>query len=234
MKETLKRLFCMAMALAVVVTIGACKDEKKPEPEETEQTTQETTQEETTEPVEEEPALVGKWEAEVDLSDYYSDRAYLSLGVDVVFEPCMVEVEVTFDEDGTYKTKLEPGFAGVFMDVDQSFKDTIIELSAAEAGMTVAQYERQLKAEGRTREDVYEAFAYTLEAIYCEAVLACEDEMKGKWLLEDDELYLAKKKPEKADPVIIEIEGDSFTVTEITDDDDEYGEYFLPITFTRV
>ena len=74
MKETLKRLFCMAMALAVVVTIGACKDEKKPEPEETEQTTQETTQEETTEPVEEESALVGKWVTDVDLSDYFSDR----------------------------------------------------------------------------------------------------------------------------------------------------------------
>ena len=233
MKETLKRLFCMAMALAVVVTLGACKDEKKPEPEETEQTTQETTQEQTTVPVEEEPALAGKWEAQIDLSDYYSDRAYDSIGVDVVFEACMLEIEVTFDEDGTYKTKLDPNFENAFLDVDQSFKDIIFEMSAAEAGMTVAQYERALKADGLTKDDAYKSFAYALEGIYYENIMACEDEMKGKWLLEEDELYLAKKKPEKADPVIIEMDGDSFTVTEITDDDDEYGEYFLPITFTR-
>lgn len=231
MKDAVKRILYLVMLLSVVFAFCACKEEEKgAEPEETTQQTE--TREETTEPAQE-LSLAGKWEAQVDLSDYYSDRAYISLGADVVFEPCMVEVKVTFDEDGTYKTKLNPQFSDVFLDVDQSFKDLIIELSAAESGMTVAQFERKIKAEGRTTDDVYEAFADTLEAIYCDKVFACEEEMKGKWLLEGDELYLGKRKPEKADPIIITIDGDTFTVTEITDDDDEYGEYFLPITFTR-
>ncbi len=231
---TLKKLLCIIIAMAVIFAFTACGAKEKTEKEETEQTTQEITQEQTTVPVEEEPALIGKWVANVDLSDYYSDRGYESLGVDVVFEPCMVEVKVTFDEDGTYKTKLNPNFANVFLNVDQSFKDTIIELSAEEAGMTVAQYERQLKAEGRTKDDAYKAFAYALEALYYEDIKVFEEELKGKWLLEGDELYLDPKDPEKADPFIITLEDGTFTVTEITEDEMEVSDYFLPLVFTRV
>ena len=232
MKDAVKRMLCLVMALSVVVVLCACKEEKKTaEPEET--TRQTETREETTEPAPE-LSLVGKWVANVDLSDYFSDRAYENLGIDVVFEPCMVEVKVTFEEDGTYKTKLEPDFADVFLDVDQSFKDAIFEMTAAESDMTAAQYERTLKAQGGSKEESYEAFADMLESVFYEEVKYYEDKLKGKWVYEDGQLYLNKSKPEKADPVVIILEAEEFTVKEFTDEEyEEYDDYFLPIVFER-
>ena len=233
MKDAVKRILCLALALSAVFALAACKEEEKPtEPEETTQQTE--TQVETTEAVDESTALVGKWVANVDLSDYFSDRVYENVGIDVVFEPCMVEVKVTFEEDGTYKTKLKPDFAKVFLNVEQSFKDEIFAMTAAESNMTEAQYERALKAEGVSKEESYEMFADVLESVFYEEVKYCEDEMKGKWVYEDGQLYLHKSKPEKADPVVIVLEAEKFTVKEFTDDDyEEYDDYFLPIVFER-
>lgn len=232
MKETLKRLLCMAMALAVVFAFAACDDEKKAEKEETEQTTQESTQEETTLPVEEEKTLVGKWEAQVDMADYISDLVYENADMDVPFDACLIEIKVTFDEDGTYKGKLKADFTDSFR--NEEMVDTVIKLSAEQVGMTVEQFERQMKIEGYTREDIIDTFADSFEAVLYEMVESYEDEMDGEWLLEEDELYLDPKDPEDADPYIITLEDDSFTVTEIIDDDDDIGDYFLPLVFTRV
>ena len=233
MKESLKRLLCVMMALAVIFVFAACGAQEEPEKEETEQTTQETTQEETTLPPEEEKSLVGKWEGQIDMADFISDRVYENTRKDVVFDACLVDITVTFEEDGSYKTKLKCDFDEALSEFDDEFIDAIIEMSAAQVGMSPAQYERTLKAEGFTREDLEKEFGEALSASMYEMVKAYEDEMEGKWLLEGDELYLAKKKPEKADPYIITLEDETFTVTEITDDDDDIGDYFLPLTFTR-
>ena len=232
MKDAVKRLLCSLLVLTMVFAFAACKEEEKTEePAETTQQTE--TQEETTEP-EQELSLVGKWVANVDFSDYFSDRVYENVGVDVVFEPCMVEVKVTFEEDGTYKTKLKPDFAEVFLNVEQGFKDEIFAMTAAESNMTVAQYERALKAQGSSKEESYEVFADALESVFYEEVKYYEDELKGKWSYEDGQLYLHKSKPEKADPVVISLEAEQFTVEEFTDDDyEEYADYFLPIVFER-
>ena len=232
MKDAVKRLLCSLLVLTMVFAFAACKEEEKTEePSETTQQTE--TQEETTEP-EQELSLVGKWVANVDFSDYFSDRVYENVGIDVVFEPCMVEVKVTFEEDGTYKTKLKPDFAKVFLNVDQNFKDTIFEMTAAESGMTAARYERALKAEGYTKEDSYEIFADGLESLFYDEITYCEDEMKGKWVYEDGLLYLHSSKPEKADPIIIVLEPEQFTVKGFEDEDyEEYDDYFLPIVFER-
>ncbi len=231
MKEILKRLLCIAMALAVVFVFAACDDEEKPEKEETKQTTEEVTQEETTLPIEEEQTLAGKWEGQIDMADYISDLVYENADMDVPFEACLIEVKVTFDEDGTYKGKLKADFTDSFR--NEEMVDAVIELSAEQVGMTVEQFERQMKIEGYTREDIIDTFANSFEAVLYEMVESYEDEMDGKWLLEGDELYLDSKNPEKADPYIITLDGDTFTVTEITDDDDEIGDYFLPLEFTR-
>lgn len=233
MKETLKRLLCVIMALAVIFVFAACDTEKETEKEETEQTTQGTTQEETTLPEEEESLLVGKWEGQIDMSDYISDRVYESSHVDMNFEACMVEIKATFEEDGSYKVNLKCDFDEAINNLDEEFINTVMEVTAEASEMTLAQLERALKADGITKEEFAKEFADVLLGAMYEEIKEYEKDMKGKWLLEDDELYLDKKDPEDADPFIITLEDETFTVTEITDDDEDIGDYFLPLVFTR-
>lgn len=232
MKDTLRQLLLVIMVLAVIFVLAACKDEGKVE-EETEQTTQEVTQEETTLPVEEEKTLVGKWEAQVDLADYISDMTYDIYREDLIFNPCILEITITFEEDGSYKVKLKDKLDEAIEELDEEFSDTAMQILAQKYGMTVEQFEREIKAGGHTRQEYVKAFADGIMTFMYEEIKYCEEQLKGEWLLEDDELYLDKKKPEKADPFIITLEDDTFTVTEITEDVMDVSDYFLPLVFTR-
>lgn len=231
MKETVKRLLCLVLALSAVFVLASCKEEEKTtEPEETTQQTE--TQEETTEPVEE-PSLVGKWRAQVDLADYISDMTYDVYGADLIFNPCILEIIITFEDDGTYKVKLKDKLDDALEELDEAFINTSMKILAKKYEMTDAKFEREVKAAGYTREEYVKLFADAIMTYIYEEIEYCEENLKGKWLLEDDELYLAETKPEKADPFIITLENDTFTVTEITDDELEVSDYFLPLVFER-
>ena len=109
----------------------------------------------------------------------------------------------------------------------------VAEILAKKFEMTDAKFEREVKAAGYAREEYVKLFADAIMTYIYEEIEYCEENLKGKWLLEDDELYLAETKPEKADPFIITLENDTFTVTEITDDEMEVSDYFLPLVFER-
>ncbi len=246
MKDLLKRLLCIVLALTMVVCLVACGSSEDEEEEEEEETTEEdgkkggkkdkeTTAETTEEPEEEVSPLVGEWEATVDLSDYVSDGLYAQ-GMEIDVEDFAIVMTYTFDEDGTYEAELDTSMLEDSIDgiMDQLW-ELLIEISAEQAGVSLEEMEAALVAEGYTK-DVLKAELGLEESV---AETFEEIAESGEWVLEDDELFMHKKNPEKADPVTIEFDGDDeFSIVDgpfLGDDvDEEMLEYILPIVFERV
>lgn len=242
MKDLLKRLLCIVLALTMVVALVACGSSED-EDEEEEETVEEgkksnkknkkETEEETEEP-EEEDSLVGEWEATLDLSDYLSDMLYAELEVDIDVEDFAIIMTIEFKEDGTYKADLDMSpMEDAMEDLIDQIWEIAIEMAAEEAGMTVAEVEKMMEEQGITKDVLMEEM--DLEAAMEEAFESFEDEAKGEWVLDGDELYMAKKNPEDTDPVIIEFDGDEFSIVEGDFmDDEDMMEYLFPIVFERV
>jgi len=247
MKDLLKRLLCIVLALTMVVALVACGSSDEDEDEEEDEdiveekksnkkNNKETEEETTEEPEEDENPLVGEWEATIDLSDYLSDMMYAEMGVDMDVEDFKMIMTIEFDEDGSYKADLDLSPMEDAMEdfIDQLW-DIIIEMYAEESGVTVAEMEAAMEEQGVTKDALMEKM--DMEAMFEEAFESFEDEAKGEWVLDGDELYMAKKDPEDTDPVVIEIDGDEFSIVEgefMGDMDEDMMEYMYPIVFERV
>ena len=236
MKDLLKRLFCIVMALTMVLCLVACGSTEEEEDTGRRGKNKETTEEVTadTEEVEEtkseEAALVGEWEAEIDMSDYMSDALYYAYGLELDVEDYIVVMTIEFDEDGTYKSDIDASKAeeAAIKMVDDMWP-MLIEMYAELMGVSEAEVEAQLAAEGVSKES-------TLEEMDLQGAMdeAFENYAKGKWVLDGNELYMAKKNPERAEPIEIELDDDtmSFVGGDFTGVSD-MDEYLLPIVFER-
>lgn len=242
MKDLLKRLLCIVLALTMVVALVACGSSEDEDEEEDEETVEEgkksskknkkETEEETEE---EEDSLVGKWEGTLDISDYISDMMYAEMGVEMDVEDFAIVMTIKFNEDGTYKAELDTSpmekAMGGFID---DLWDIVMEMAAEEAGMSVSEVEKMMEEQGVTKDALMEEM--DLEAAMEEAFAEFTEESKGEWILDGDELYMASEDPEDSDPVIIEFDGDEFSIVDgaFADMDDDMLEYILPIVFERV
>lgn len=247
MKDLLKRLLCIVLALTMVVALVACGSSEDEDEEEDEETVEEGGKksnkknnkketEEETEPEEEEDSLVGEWEAKIDISDYISDMMYSEMGVELDVKDFALIMTIEFDEDGTYKADLD---MSLMEDAMEGFIDdlweVVIEMAAEQSGVTVAEMEAAMKEQGVTKEALMEEM--DMDAMFEEAFESFEDEAKGEWVLDGDELYMAKKNPEDTDPVTIEFDGDEFSIVDgefMGDMDEDMMEYMFPIVFERV
>lgn len=232
MKDLLKRLLCVLMALTMVVALCACgdssEDEEKEDKEktseeetkETEEETKETEEETTTEP---EPTLVGEWEAKLDVGSVYSDM----LGVDI--DDLYMTWTIEFEEDGTYAAEL--GVEDFIEDYKAIYWDVLIQIVAEQAGCTESEaesaMEEQIEAEDMTKEEFVDAM---MEEEGMTAESFGESSYTGDWELDGDELEL------DGNVVEIELEDDEFSIIE-GEFPEEYAELFeamLPIVFERV
>lgn len=246
MKDLLKRLLCIVLALTMVVALVACGSSEDEDEEEDEDIVEEKksnkknnkeTEEETTEePEEDENPLVGEWEATIDMSDYISDMMYAEMGVDMDIEDFAIVMTLEFDEDGTYKADLDMSPMEDAMDdfIDQLW-DVMMEMSAEEYGMTVEEVEDAMEQSGVTKDALMEEI--DMDALFEEMFEAFEDYTKGKWILDGDELYMDEKDPEDAEPAIIELDDDEFSIVDgefMGEMDEDMMEYLFPIVFERV
>ncbi len=243
MKDLLKRLLCIVLALTMVVCLVACgssEDEDEDEEEETaeeggKKSNKKETEEETTEEPEEEDSLVGEWEATIDLSDYLSDMLYAELDMELDVEDFAIVMTLVFDEDGTYEAELDISkLEGAMENLIDELWDVMMEMTAEEAGMSVEEVEALMEEQGVTKDALMAEMDF--EGLFEEAFEDFDD--KGKWVLDGDELYMAKKNPEDTDPVEIEFDGDEFSIVDgpfLGDGvDEDMLEYVLPIVFERV
>lgn len=239
MKDLLKRLLCIVMALTMVVALVACGSTEEEDDDEgskrggkNKETTEETPEETTEEPEEETPVLVGEWEAKIDMSDYMSDQMYYEMGMDIDVEDYIVTMTIEFYEDGTYEADMDASEAeDAMVGIMDQMWPMLVEMYAEQYGMSYEEMEAGLEAEGMTK-DVLMADMDLQSGIDEEF----EDFAEGEWILDGDELYMAPRKPEKTEPIEIEFDGnDEFSIVggEFTGDED-LDEYIMPIVFERV
>lgn len=232
MKDLLKRILCIVLALTMVVALVACGSSEDEDEEEEEETAEEggkkggkkdkkETEEETEEEPEEEETLVGEWTAEVDMSDYLNEMLAES-GLDMDVSDFVLVMNITFDEDGTYEAEMDTSKLNKAMEAfADDLWDLMIEMIAEEADVSAAEAEELLEAEGMTKDDL-------IEEMGIEEMFGDLETQTGDWELDGDELDL------DGSIAIIEFEGDEFSIVEVEDDDSGIGEYLLPIVFERV
>lgn len=233
--DLLKRLFCIVLALTMALCLVACgsseEEDEGSRRDKNKETTVETT-EETTAPKTETEIMVGEWEAEIDMTDYMSDKLYESMGLDIDVEDYKVTLTIEFNEDGTHEGDLDVSKAEAAAEaiIDQMWP-MLVEMYAKQYGMTYEQMERGLASEGVTKDSLVAEMD-----MQAEIDTAFEVFIEGKWLVEEGELCMAKRKPENADAMEIEFDGeDSFTIVgDYMTENDDLNEYILPLTFNRV
>ena len=225
MKETLKRLLCLVMAMAMVFALVACgettetkeKDKKEKTsdetevtgeeaeeteeaPEETEEVTEEATEEET-EPEEEVNPLVGKWVGEVDMVGALA-ASFGMTAKDLEGLELPYEIIMEFDEDGTVTisadaNKLADGLEEVLIVV-------ALAVYAESTGTTIEEVAAALDAEGVTEEQLLEAMG--MGEMRDEMIAELNKSMTGEWELKGDQLYI------DGDKKTIDLDGDEFTI----------------------
>lgn len=252
MKDLLKRLLCIVLALTMVVALVACGSSDEDEDEEEDEKTaeeggkksnkdnddeeEEEEDDKGKEDSKKEDTLVGDWEATIDLSEYLNEMLAAELGMDLEVEDFAIVMTLSFDEDGTYEAGIDTSkMEDAMEDIVDVLWDAMMEMTAEEAGMSVSEVEEMMEQQGVTKDMLMEEM--DLEAAMAEAFEEFEDESKGEWVLDGDELYMAKNDPEDADPVEIEFDGDEFSIVGgdfLGDADEEMVEYIMPIVFERV
>ena len=228
MKDLLKRILCIVLALTMVVALVACGSSEDEDEEEEEETAEEggkkggkKDKKETEEEPEEEETLVGEWTAEIDMSDYLNEMLAES-GLDMDFSDFVLVMNITFDEDGTYEAEMDTSKLNKAMEAfADDLWDLMIEMIAEEADVSAAEAEELLESEGMTKDDL-------IEEMGIEEAFADMENQTGDWELDGDELSL------DGGIAIIEFEGDEFSIVEVEDDEEGIGEYLLPIVFERV
>lgn len=236
MKDLMKRLLCVLMALMMVMALVACgesdDDEGRSSKRGNKETTGETTEETTTEP---EPTLAGEWEAEVDMTDYLNEMLGAELGMDDLVDEFTMKLVLELKEDGTCEMVIDQDHMEEMVEAfADNLWDAMVEMVAEEGDVTTSEAEELLEESGMTKDML-------LEEMDVEAMFEDMDDMKGYWLLDGDELFIAEDEDdvEDSDPIEIEFDGgDTFSMVGgdglTADMDDEMAEAFLPLVFNRV
>lgn len=221
MNKTMKRVLCLLLALLMVMAIVGCEAAEQTEQTERVKKTKKT--------------LVGQWAAELDYAEFMNEVLFLEIDLDYEFEDLVFTLELTFHEDGTYKMTMDGDIEGMITQMADVLWDYSIELSAEQYGVSASEMEEMMEQQGYTKEDMLE------EMDMDTALEEMEKGNEGKWLLEDDKLYLAEEDPKDENPVIIEFDGgDVLSFVEMSGDDEEIeeleilSETLLPLTFERV
>ena len=212
---TLKRLFALLMAVAMVFCLAACGGDAETGVEEKEKNVKKT--------------LVGDWEAEVDLSDMMAEMLADELGMEIDVDDFAITMALTFEDDGTFKAEMKADWEEAVEDLVDNIWDYILETTAEEAGMSVSEVEELMEEQGVTKDML-------MEEVDMEDIMGdLEEKITGEWVLDGDKLYMAEENPEDEEPVIIDFDGgDVFTIEEMGDIDVGYGEMILPLEFERV
>lgn len=229
MKDMLKRLLCVMLALVMVMALCACGQSedggKKGKEKEEEETTEEKP----------EQVLVGEWEAYLDLTDYFNDMMAEELDMDDLVEEFSMRIVMEFTEDGEVTLTIDQDhMEDMVNDFADSFWDAMMDMYAEEYDMSRSEVEQAMAESGVTKEAL-------VEEMDIESLFEDLEDMEGYWVLEDDELFISEDEDdlEDADPIEIEFDGDdNFSMVGgdgLTDGlDEDMADLFLPLEFERI
>ena len=214
MKDLLKRLLCVLMALAMVACLAACgsSEEEDDDKGSSKKSKKSSSQEEDT--------LVGEWEAEIDITDYIASIME-SQGFEMDLDDFVMVMTVVFDEDGTYEAEIDTAkMEKAMKNFANDLWDLMVEMVAEQGGMSESEAEAALEDQGYTKDVL-------LEEMGIEGMFEDLEAESGDWELDGDELDL------DGSVVTIEFDGDEFSIVDVEDDDSGMAEILLPIVFER-
>lgn len=235
MSNLMKRLLCVLLALVMVMALCACggSDEDTDTRKRGDKTTEEetTTEETTTEPA---PTLVGEWEAYLDFTDYLNDELANIVGKEDVVSDFTLRVTVKFKESGAITLEYdEDHMEEMLNNFAADFWVVLVDYTAEASGLTADEVIAYYAEEGITEDNL-------LEAMELDSLFDYYQKMKGYYLLDGEELFIAEEEEDVEDAEPIEIEydgGDTFTMVDGKDLDEIFGEEIdeiLPVEFTRI
>ena len=218
--KNVKRIAALLLALVMVFALCACsdsgsgkdkdKDEKKTDAE----------------------LIVGTWETEMSMTDYYGDDMGELEGMEAYFDFDKIKITMTFEfeEDGTYtmsvdgdeaeiKAILRDGFEKLLNDMLEGTGYTL-EDAAAEEGMTADEYLDALMEESFGSGDLIDV----------------DDEL-GEYKVKNGKLYLVEDGDEldEGDYFEYKLKGDKLTLVAEYEDGEttEASDTIFPLDFVR-
>ena len=232
----MKKLMAMLLALALTLALCACGNQGTPYvPPVNNSGNGATTAptEEVTEPVEEEPEvspIVGKWAAEIDITEFVELDAdyFVEEGMDETLAELMVPDGVTIDIILEFT---EDGDMIVTVDGERGMKDWMGQISEKMA----LYLKLTLEESGASEEDFEEEYGMSIEEFvevaleesFAEQELELSEEYEFTYELEGDKLYLDGG----SDYVTVDIDDDELTLD--FDDEMEDVEYLEGLVFER-
>ena len=219
--KNVKRIAALLLALVMVFALCACSGSGK-DKDKDEKVEKKTDAE----------LIVGTWEAEMSMADYYGDDMGELEGLEDYFDFDKIKITMTFEfeEDGTYtlsvdgdeaeiKAILRDGFEKLLNDMLEGTGYTL-EDAAAEEGMTADEYLDALMEESFGSGDLIDV----------------DDEL-GEYKVKNGKLYLVEDGDEldEGDYFEYKLKGDKLTlVAKYSDGElDDASDAMLPMNFVR-
>ena len=219
--KNVKRIAALLLALVMVFALCACSGSGK-DKDKGEKVEKKTDAE----------LIVGTWEAEMSMTDYYGDDMGELEGLEDYFDFDKIKITMTFEfeEDGTYtlsvdgdeaeiKAILRDGFKKLLNDMLEGTGYTL-EDAAAEEGMTVDEYLDAMMEESFGSGDLIDV----------------DDEL-GEYKVKNGKLYLVEDGDEldEGDYFEYKLKGDKLTlVAKYSDGElDDASDVMLPMNFVR-
>ena len=221
--KNVKRIAALLLALVMVFALCACSDSGSGKDKDKGEKVEKKTDAE---------LIVGTWETEMSMTDYYGDDMGELEGMEAYFDFDKIKITMTFEfeEDGTYtmsvdgdeaeiKAILRDGFEKLLNDMLEGTGYTL-EDAAAEEGMTADEYLDALMEESFGSGDLIDV----------------DDEL-GEYKVKNGKLYLVEDGDEldEGDYFEYKLKGDKLTLVAEYEDGEttEASDTIFPLDFVR-
>lgn len=183
-------------------------------------------------------ALVGTWNAQIDLAEVINSQMDPSMMEFVKLENVNFTMVMTFEKEGTYRVGLDEASVSTALDyVLEQVKDgtyAMLEAQMAEMGLDIS-VEEALELSGMDIETVFAELEAQMDLPGMAAQILSETAGEGNFEAKDGKLYLSAGLEYKPDPSSYEVytlEGDVLTLMEYVGDDSGFDGLY-PITFHK-
>ncbi len=254
MKKTF-RLFAILLALAMLFSMTACgedgaaseqREKRAYDNSETALVTEATeATENSSEATEERKApeeIVGAWKYDVDMEkllklmwemdDGREEQSGMEEIMTELYDGLFMTVVLDLKEDGTYEFAIgADSLKEIAATISERLPAVFPELFAAMTGMTREELEAQLAESGMTMDDVLAQFSdvFSAETI----IKSMETETRtGDYSYEEGALIITNADG-KQTKIIVEVSGDTLTISQIEGKEDDIPEGILPVVFVR-
>ena len=219
--KNVKRIAALLLALVMVFALCACSGSGK-DKDKDEKVEKKTDAE----------LIVGTWEAEMSMTDYYGDDMGELEGLEDYFDFDKIKITMTFEfeEDGTYTVSVDGDEAEIKAILRDGFKKLLNDMLEG-TGYTL---EDAAAEEGMTADEYLDAM---MEESFGSGDLIDVDDELGEYKVKNGKLYLVEDGDEldEGDYFEYKLKGDKLTlVAKYSDGElDDASDVMLPMNFVR-